>query len=83
MTADSLKPLGIRNWCAQQAADIAPSLPLLTSLRVSIGNYEPAHCVTVSGFHADTRRHVSFSGETVAEAAEAARQALSNPQPTR
>ena len=76
-----LTEIGIRNWLARHAQDIAPDLPELTDSRVCIGNYSPANCVSVSGFHNKTRRHLHFSGATVAEAAKAARAALDKISP--
>lgn len=65
-TADSLTPLGIRNWCARHASEIAPKLPELTDIRVSIGNYMSP--VSLNGYCHRVRRHVFFDGETIEQA---------------
>jgi hypothetical protein len=75
-TADSLSPLGIRNWLAAKAAEIAPSLPQMSAVRVSVGSYEAKNCVIISGFHDKTRRLLTFSASTIEETVKKAADAV-------
>lgn len=64
----------LRAWLNAQAAQIAPQLPELTDLRVSVGNYMSP--VSVNGYCLKVRRHVFFDGDTIEQAVANARRAL-------